>query len=544
MLDKKISSIIQYKLPDFVRDDYPLYVAFIQAYVEYLEESGNVLHYMERFQRNLDPDDADPDFLDRYKLEFANTFPKLTMIPTNQLLKLMKEFYLSKGSEDSFRFIFSILYDSKIDIIYPREYMYVPSNGVYTSDVVVYITGNNWFKLNFDNQDLSASIEGVTSASTAVIDTITSTYVNGLLVLKLELSSYDNEFIVGEDVILSVEDNEVIESVFGAVTSIDVIEGGTNYQLDDEIVITDSGTGSRAKAKISKLASGQLNQVTIDNPGTGYDVGDIIKAQNTIGSNGYGFRARVYEVGLSGEILRVKVEHGGYNYKKTTYGLVTSSGTGAILSLNGDSIGKIQRIQVTDGGIDYVNPNDVTISVISDSGVGADITPTITTIFTEPKRYQSSKSTPSGISKIQDSYYYQQYSYVIASDISPDRWLGQVKRIAHPAGTQLFGMYRLYGNMDLSLELDSTAPTLTYTVTLSNQVDVELEYSSSEFIELERFSTEVCPLGMTYSDLDDIKFLDTFNWTIGDFSELSIDDIESSCSNSINKQESAIILIA
>lgn len=545
MLDKKISSIIQYKLPDYIRDDYPMYVAFVQAYVEFLEEEGNVLHYMERFKRNLDPDLADDDFLERYRLEFANTFPQVTQIPTNQLLKLMKEFYLAKGSEDSFRFIFTILYNTDIDIIYPREYMYVPSSGEYASDVVIYITGDNWFKLNFDNDDLAASIEGINSASTAVIDTITSTYINGQLVLKLELSSYDSDFEVGEQVILAVEDAEVSETVYGAVVGLTIDDGGTNYELDDEITITDSLNGTRAKAKITKLARGPLDQVIINNAGTGYAVGDLVKAEPVVGSNGYGFRARVYEVGGSGEIVRVRIEHGGYNYGKTALASIRSSGgSGASLTLNGDNIGKIERVQVTDGGIDYASAGTVTVSVASDNGVNADLTPVINTVFTEPKRYLDTRSTPSGISKIQDSYYYQQYSYVIASDVSPDKWLGQVKRIAHPAGTQLFGMYRLYGEMDLSIVLANADPTITYTVNLENAIDLGFAFTSAEYIELEKYNNDSCPLGLTYSDLEDMKFLDTFDWTVGDFADVTLNDVYTTgCATQTEKQESSVITI-
>ena len=222
MIDNKISAIIEYNLPEFVREDYPMYVAFVKAYFEFLEEEGNLLHYMERFKRNLDPDLADDDFLLRYQSEFANTFPLSNEISTNQLLKLMKEFYLSKGSEDSFRFIFTVLYNKSIDIIYPRDYMYTPSSGTYTSDIIVYISGENWFKLNYDVDYLTASIQGITSTATAIIDTITTSYYDGQLVLRLELSSSDGDFEVGEDVILAVEDVEVQETILGAITSISI----------------------------------------------------------------------------------------------------------------------------------------------------------------------------------------------------------------------------------------------------------------------------------------------------------------------------------
>lgn len=546
MIDNKISAIIEYNLPEFVREDYPMYVAFVKAYFEFLEEEGNLLHYMERFKRNLDPDLADDDFLLRYQSEFANTFPLSNEISTNQLLKLMKEFYLSKGSEDSFRFIFTVLYNKSIDIIYPRDYMYTPSSGTYTSDIIVYISGENWFKLNYDVDYLTASIQGITSTATAIIDTITTSYYDGQLVLRLELSSSDGDFEVGEDVILAVEDVEVQETIFGAITSISIDDGGTNYEIDDELTITDSSTGRRAKAKISQLAKGKLDEVNIINPGSGYEVGDLVKAQSIIGSNGYGFRARVYEVDVGGEILSVRVEHGGYDYTKTTNAVISSTGgSGAILELNGDDIGKIQAIEVIDGGINYQTTGTISISINTVNGVGASLIPQLGPIFTEPKRYRGITSTPSGVSKTQDSFYYQQFSYVIASDISPSEWLGTVKRIGHPAGTQLFGMYRVYLYGELLVDkAPTTDNTYSINVNFLNDIDVGLVYASTRFIELERDNGETCVMGLTYADLDDMKFLDTFTWNVSEFQNLSLLDIYSDgCVDSTEKQESSVITI-
>lgn len=544
-MDSKLSAIINYKLPEFVRDEHDMFVAFVKAYYEFLEEDGNWLSYMERYQRNLNVDIADDDFIEQYVKEFASTFSQKALIPTDQLLKLIREFYLSKGSEDAFRFVFTILYGTDIDIIYPREYLFIPSSGEYTSDVIIYITGTNWFKLNIDNDDLSAFITGSTSAETAVIDTIVSTYIGGQQILQLEISSYTGDFIPGEDVILTVDDTDVLETMYGAITYINVDDGGTNYKIDDTIEITDTGSGQRAKAKVSRIEKGQLTDVTITDPGTGYSVGDSVKAESVFESNGYGFRARVYEVGGSGEILSIRVEDGGYDYSKKTSGVVSSvGGTGAILSLNGDDIGKIKTITVTDGGINYSDAGTISINITSDKGVGAVLVPVLGGVFTAPKRYINEKSTPSGNSKILDSYYYQQFSYVIGSSISPHNWLGEVKRVAHPAGTQLFGMYKLDQEIDISIELaPGLGRTISIYLTFMNFGDAELQFTSEQVRTLIRFSLDQCPLGLVVSDLDDMKFLPSFDWTIEPFADYTIADIESDCSVALGMQESSELTI-
>jgi len=544
-MDSKLSAIIQYKLPEYVQSEHEVFVAFIKSYYELQEEEGNWLHYLERYQRNLDVDRADDDFLDQYLKEFATTFPKVTKIPSNQLLKLMREFYLTKGSEDSFRFIFTILYGVEIDILYPRELMYVPSSGDYASDIKCNITGNNWFKLNIDNDDLNASIVGATSDATAVIDSITSTYIDGQQILQMDISSHRGAFLPNEEVVLTVDDTEVSETMYGSVDQITVVDGGTNYKIDDVIDIVDAGTGQRAKAKISTIVHGELTEVTISNAGTGYVVGDLIKAENVLESNGYGFQAHVYEVGGSGEIVRVRVTAGGYEYSKTTTGKIkTSGGTGAVLDINGNDIGKIKTITVTDGGIDYSNVGTISINITSDEGFGADLTPVLNGIFSAPKQYRNSKSMPSGYSKIMDSYYYQQFSYVIGSSVSPHEWLGQVKRIAHPAGTQLFGMYQLRSFFEVVITLPPvTVSTISFMLNLVSEGIIDIPLTVDPIRVLIRSMDTNCQLGLTMSHLDEMKFYVAFDYTIGDFLDQSISDIEGNCTELLEKQDGSDITI-
>lgn len=543
MVDRKLSAIIGYKLPSFIRDDNEMYVAFIKAYIEFLEQEGNALHYLQRFQRNLDPDMADPDFLERYREEFANTFPQATQVPTSQLLKLMREFYLSKGSEDSFRFIFTILYGVDVDIIYPREFLYVPSSGEYGADVIANITGTNFFKLAIDNSDLNATIEGVDSGAGAVIDTITSTYLDGVQILQLEISSYDGQFTPGEEITLTVDDVQYTETMLGAITRITVEDGGTNYSIDDPIVITDVG-GKRAKAKIRQLDKGEINVATIIDGGSGYAVGDTIKASKVLNSNGYGFHARVAEVDGSGAITKVRIKHGGYDYSAKANAIIKSdSGTGASIELNGDAIGKIKEIEVFDGGLNYQNSGTISINIQSSEGTGAVLTPVIGGVFTTPKRYQSQKSTPSGSSKLLDSFYYQQYSYVLASEVSPHKWIGQVKRIAHPAGTQLFGMYRLENEFDLDLAIAPTSSTIAYSLALFNEQQSAYP-TESEYNRTLKFSVDdVCSVGNRLKELDFVKFSPTFNWTVGDFGNYTLNDVYGDCNLIMNEQESSEITI-
>jgi hypothetical protein len=65
---------------------------------------------------------------------------------------------------------------------------------------------------------------------------------------------------------------------------------------------------------------------------------------------------------------------------------------------------------------------------------------------------------------IQDSRYYQAYSYVIKIDEKLEAYKTAVKNLIHPAGMAIFGEYDIRNEFDISLELESLIKILAVTV--------------------------------------------------------------------------------
>ena len=68
MSDNKVSLLINRQVPEFVRDEYPLFITFLEAYYEYLETKQgtqlNDLTSVSKDLRNLsDVDDSIEDFV-------------------------------------------------------------------------------------------------------------------------------------------------------------------------------------------------------------------------------------------------------------------------------------------------------------------------------------------------------------------------------------------------------------------------------------------------------------------------------------------------
>jgi hypothetical protein len=58
----------------------------------------------------------------------------------------------------------------------------------------------------------------------------------------------------------------------------------------------------------------------------------------------------------------------------------------------------------------------------------------------EPGAYRDGKSFPSGRDKIQDSYFWQNFSYVIETSLPVDNWKSNFLNLVHPAGFKFFGI--------------------------------------------------------------------------------------------------------
>ena len=110
-------------LPDFVKSDYPTFIAFLQAYYEFLDKRKTT--------RNLDYikdiDNTLPEFIEEIKKEIASVVPQLSN--DKLFLKNTKDVYISRGSEESYKLLFRLLYSKNVDIEYPRDKILKPSDG-------------------------------------------------------------------------------------------------------------------------------------------------------------------------------------------------------------------------------------------------------------------------------------------------------------------------------------------------------------------------------------------------------------------------------
>ena len=76
--NQKTSLLIPSQLPGFIREepDYSTFVAFVQAYYEWMEENGNLLDRAKNIVNYTDIDNTTEEFIDYFLKDFLPYFHK------------------------------------------------------------------------------------------------------------------------------------------------------------------------------------------------------------------------------------------------------------------------------------------------------------------------------------------------------------------------------------------------------------------------------------------------------------------------------------
>ena len=523
---KKISSLVKHQVPSFANEEYPLFVAFMEAYYEWLEEDGNTLDFLENYQTNLDVDLANDEFIAEYLEEFVEYLPKEKKIDDPTLIKYIKEFYLSKGSEQSFRFLFTILFNEAVKIIYPREVMFRASDGTWDGDIYLKLTNVNYDKLDLSDPDANIKVVGRKSGAIAIVDSMEKFINSDTSYTLLELSSFTKDFIVGERVNLHVNNAVVIETTIGAIVDMKINDGGSGNSVGDLVHINTNNIGMDFAGKVSSVSDGELNRYSIEIAGEGYEVGDFVYAKSDVSGEGFGYIGNVSQVDVNGAIESIDNISSGSLYNQELYvNIPSEAGFGASIKLQGDNVGKIDKIDILKSGYDYEPDDTLSVNV---RNIAVDITPKVGCIFNDIKAYKDITGFPSHTTRLQDSFYYQTFSYALQSKVRPELWRGLVRRIAHPAGTELFAIWENEASVyvgDVAVESD-----FSYAFKIISELLLEptIEFSETP-ITKNINSSNSCSTFSNVNDLDDIKFSPNFKWTIEDFKDLTVEDLTSLC---------------
>ena len=449
--DERISVRVEGQLPDFVKQDHATFVAFLEAYYEYLEQTGKPYEIVGNLRNYFNIDKTVDDFLQYFKTQFGKDIPEAVFANSNKphVIKRLRDFYRSKGSEKSFQFLFRLLYQEEIEFYYPSVDMLRVSDGRYTKDKILRCIDTSGSSAIFDFT--GKTITGGTSGTQGIVELVLKEQVGVFEVSTIYLSKVVGTFIDNE----TITDGTNTFTLDKMVTGYTITYPGNGYSVEDNIPIVGGGAGaSGAQFLVSSLTTGSITTYAIPTAGTGYVVGDKLTINNTgkLEIDGRTCSVLVKTINGSGGITAIEFEHNGFGYKSIPTVSGGGSGTGASVTLSGSGIGGIKTLKLVNGGFHY---QIVPTLDFSSSGDGtATGVATIGSYENEANtRWVGDDGQLSAANYIQDSRYYQAFSYEIKAGNTIDKWRDYVKRIVHPSGLALFGRTLITGLLETGIKL-------------------------------------------------------------------------------------------
>ena len=128
MSDFKNSILVSQQVPEYVREEYPLFVNFLEAYYEFVEQQDGVNNETKNLLNQSDIDLTDK-FFENFYANFLPLIPENTAVDKTLILKHIKDFYRSRGTEKSIRFLMRILFDEEVEFYYPQRDILKVSDG-------------------------------------------------------------------------------------------------------------------------------------------------------------------------------------------------------------------------------------------------------------------------------------------------------------------------------------------------------------------------------------------------------------------------------
>ena len=261
MLHKgKVSSTIESQIPSHIKEDYPLFVQFIKHYYEFLEQPDGALGALGKLIYNKGIDDMPSEFVVKLKQELALPL-SIAQKDSNVFSKNIKDLYLAKGTEESIRILFRLLFNEEVLISYPKEQILRASDGKWSQESFITVERNDG-DLPLDLLDYTIRIHSDGTSYNIVpkkVEKVSPTafriYFSFLFVLNITegdrvegLSSNLDVFFVGK--------------VVASPNKINILVPGTRWQVGKVFNLDGSVVPSIARA--TKVGpSGELLQAEI-----------------------------------------------------------------------------------------------------------------------------------------------------------------------------------------------------------------------------------------------------------------------------------------
>lgn len=444
-IKERLSTLVPSQLPEFIRSDYTTFVAFLEAYYEYLEQDSYAQELLQNSRQYGDIDLTATSFIDYFVNQYISDIPKNISANKKILVKNIKDLYNSKGSKKSYDLLFRLLFNKTVDIFYPSTQILRASDGKWkqkTSFFMEVLSGDPTILIN-----KTSLIKTTTSLFPIVIDSVKTVSTTQGIVNDVREFYFTNDRDLPLDAGNEIEYENFKGRIVSIPNKITVINPGSGFKVGDILPLT-SGIGTGARVKVTRITStGGIRNVQFISYGYGYETSfyNFFSSQEGVPTQStFEFDAPGGEIILT-EGIQGFVDYG--NITKPSYAenyfaqdyegeLIRSFYTNT--SINSGEIGELGSVSIS-------------VGAASDAALYVEFGG----LAKYPGYYESIDGFLSDEIFLENEEYYQTFSYVVKIDERLNEYKKAVLDLLHPAGTRLLGELTLTNDFDSGAELTS-----------------------------------------------------------------------------------------
>ena len=355
MSNLKTSVLINRQIPEYIREEYPAFIAFVEAYYEFLENkqgtnNNDLTSKAKDLRNNFDVDASINQFEDNFFNTYANLLPRDVAVDKAILIKNVLPLYLSKGSEKSFKFLFRMLFNEELDIIYPKNNVLRASAGNWVVDNKLRV-----------NQDI---------ATVYTCNGTVKTFILAQYSTLNDITVYVNDVVQSSGFSLRKEYRKIIFDTPPANGSVvKIVYQAFNIDLLNNRKITGASSGATAIVERSsrRIITDQLNlglpiELVISTKTLlgNFQNGEVVNT-DIIDSNGVLISVQATTFSI---IRRINIINGGNNYNVGDVVVVSGGGSTVDATAIIDDVfeGYIDNINVNSGGAVFTDASGINVS--------------------------------------------------------------------------------------------------------------------------------------------------------------------------------------
>jgi hypothetical protein len=367
---------------------------------------ANPIQNIQQLLDYSDPDKTIQSFLTKFRNAFLQSIPDALDGDVNKrnLIKNIKSLYRAKGTKRATEIFFKLLFNEQAAIRFPKENILRASDGKWDTQKVLRCTEVGLSNsLNLVGQTITQAnvpSDPTINEATAIVENVFKYAIGGETIVEIILNedTISGIFVAGQNITgvdNTDEDVLITCTLEGIIATKTITNDGIFYNEADTVAV--SGGGNGAIIQVGSVGSGTIDEIIVDNGGSGYVIGDnvnfstgnatakvsvvnggitqeestssiddhIVLEDETVRGDPYTGNKIVQESGTgSGDITDVRVIYNGDYSAVPTLTITSSGGSGASILAYGSEIGRVLKLNTTELGANYADsPSPPTLTL-------------------------------------------------------------------------------------------------------------------------------------------------------------------------------------